>query len=313
MLEVVTRPTMAFLYGSALFSFCSMLNVVQVCSLFLRPISKRLFFEVNARVAGSMWKVMQMIMEVRKPNIKRHKAAITFSGDKIPRNESALVFGNHRSFVDFYMFHSVAARRGMLNYMNYFAKDSLKYIPFYGWGMWIMGILFISRNWQQDQLKINKLFGRILDLQAPVWIASFLEGSRLTPSKLAASQKFMLGRGLPLLSNVMMPRTKGFIACVNKFRGSHVKCVYDFTFAYYHKTKGFGVPPDLVRVHTGQLSPEYKFHVHVKRYQIEDLPMDEEKLSEWVVQKYVEKDAFLEQMKESWTDGIEGGVWTEKW
>ncbi|CAO3566497.1 hypothetical protein BGZ70_000960 [Mortierella alpina] len=307
MLESVTRPTKALLYGSALFSFCSLLNVVQVFSILLQPFSKSLFFEVNARVAGSMWKVMQLIME------KKHKAAITFSGDKIPHHESAIVFGNHRSFVDFYMFHTVAARRGMLNYMKYFAKDSLKYIPFYGWGMWIMGMLFINRNWQQDQLKINKMFARILDIQAPVWVASFLEGSRLTPSKLAASQKFMLGRGLPLLSNVMMPRTKGFIACVNKFRGTHVKCVYDFTFAYYHQTKGFGVPPDLVRVHTGQLSPEYKFHVHVRRYQLDDLPEDEEKLSEWVVQKYVEKDAFLEQMKENWTDGIEGGVWSEKW
>ncbi|KAG0352514.1 hypothetical protein BGZ54_002718 [Gamsiella multidivaricata] len=307
MLEVVTRPAKAFAYGTALFSFCSLLNVVQAFSLFLRPFSRRLFFEVNARVAGSMWKVMQMIME------KKHKAVITFSGDKIPHHESALVFGNHRSFVDFYMFHSVAARRGMVNYMKYFAKDSLKYIPFYGWGMWIMGMLFINRNWQQDQIKINKMFAQILDIQAPVWIASFLEGSRLTPSKLAASQKFMMGRGLPLLSNVMMPRTKGFIACVNKFRGTHVKCVYDFTFAYYHRTLGFGVPPDLVRVHTGQLSPEYKFHVHVRRYQIEDLPTDEEKLSEWVVQKYVEKDAFLENMKENWTDDIEGGVWSEKW
>ena len=92
--------------------------------------------------------------------------------------------------------------------------------------MWIMGMLFINRNWQQDQIKINKMFARILDIEAPVWIASFLEGSRLTPSKLAASQKFMAGRGLPLLSNVLMPRTKGFITCVNKFRGSHVKCVY---------------------------------------------------------------------------------------
>lgn len=89
-----------------------------------------------------------------------------------------------------------------------------------------MGMLFINRNWQQDQIKINKMFARILDIQAPVWVASFLEGSRLTPSKLAASQKFMQGRGLPFLSNVMMPRTKGFIACVNKFRGSHVKHVY---------------------------------------------------------------------------------------
>ncbi|KAF9210349.1 hypothetical protein BGZ59_009543 [Podila verticillata] len=307
MLEVVTRPTKAFLYGSALFSFCSLLNVVQVFSLLLVPFSKRQFFEVNARVAGSMWKVMQWIME------RRHKAQITFSGDKIPNHESALVFGNHRSFTDFYMFHSIAARRGMVNYMKYFAKDSLKYIPFYGWGMWIMGMLFINRNWQQDQIKINKMFARILDIQAPVWVASFLEGSRLTPSKLAASQKFMQSRGLPLLTNVMMPRTKGFITCVNKFRGSHVKHVYDFTFAYYHKTKGFGVAPDLVRVHTGQLSPEYKFHVHVKRYNLDDLPKDEEKLSEWVIQKYVEKDAFLEQMKQNWTEGIEGGVWSEKW
>ncbi|KAG9062396.1 hypothetical protein KI688_005311 [Linnemannia hyalina] len=298
MLDAVTRPAKALVYGTALFSFCSLLNVVQVFSLLLEPFSKRLFFEVNARVAGSMWKVMQLIME------KRHKAVITFSGDKVPHHESAVVFGNHRSFVDFYMFHSVAARRGMLNYMK---------IPFYGWGMWIMGMLFINRNWAQDQIKINKMFARILDIEAPVWVASFLEGSRLTPSKLAASQKFMAGRGLPLLSNVLMPRTKGFITTVNKFRGSHVKCVYDFTFAYYHKTKGFGVPPDLVRVHTAQLSPEYKFHVHVKRYMIADLPADEEKLNEWVVQKYVEKDAFLEQMKENWTDGIEGGVWSEKW
>ncbi|KAF8954618.1 hypothetical protein BGZ52_000588, partial [Haplosporangium bisporale] len=49
---------------------------------------------------------------------RRHKAQITFSGDKIPNHESALVFGNHRSFTDFYMFHSVAARRGMVNYMK---------------------------------------------------------------------------------------------------------------------------------------------------------------------------------------------------
>lgn len=44
----------------SLSSFCSLLNVVQVFSLLLVPFSKRQFFEVNARVAGSMWKVMQV-------------------------------------------------------------------------------------------------------------------------------------------------------------------------------------------------------------------------------------------------------------
>ncbi|ORZ13837.1 hypothetical protein BCR41DRAFT_422738 [Lobosporangium transversale] len=65
MFETVTRPAMALAYGTALFSFCSLLNVVQVFSLLLRPFSKSLFFEVNARVAGSMWKIMQLIMELK--------------------------------------------------------------------------------------------------------------------------------------------------------------------------------------------------------------------------------------------------------
>ncbi|CAG8672206.1 1826_t:CDS:2, partial [Dentiscutata heterogama] len=36
------------------------------------------------------------------PHIKRqHKGHITFSGDKIPSDESAIVISNHQSFTDF--------------------------------------------------------------------------------------------------------------------------------------------------------------------------------------------------------------------
>lgn len=46
---------------------------------------------------------------------RRQKARITYSGDRLPDKESAIVISNHRSWTDFYLLHSVAIRRGMLS------------------------------------------------------------------------------------------------------------------------------------------------------------------------------------------------------
>lgn len=78
-------------------------------------------------------------------------------------------------------------------------------------------------------------------------------------------------------------------------------CVLDFTIVYRHITRGLQFPPNLLQIHAHTvLSPPWSFHVHVKRYAIKDLPKDEEKLTEWVRQKFVEKDALLEDMKYNW-------------
>lgn len=48
-------------------------------------------------------------------DIKRRKNAhITFSGDKIPHKENALILANHQAWTDIYLIHSVANRRDML-------------------------------------------------------------------------------------------------------------------------------------------------------------------------------------------------------
>ncbi|CAG8589821.1 782_t:CDS:10 [Diversispora eburnea] len=205
---------------------------------------------------------------------RKHKAKITFSGDQIPSNESAIVISNHRSYSDFYMLHSVAMRRKMLPHVKYFAKDSLKYIPFFGFGMWLMGMIFIKRNWTEDENHLKKIFKAIKSYAAPIWIVNFVEGTRFR---------------FPVFQNLLFPRTKGFVACVH------------FTIVYRHITRGL-FPPNLFHVHGFPLlSPPWSFHVHVKRYAIEDLPRDEEKLTEWVRQKFIEKDALLEDMKLHWT------------
>ena len=79
----------------------------------------------------------------------------------------------------------------------------------------------------------------------------------------------------------------------------------DFTIAYKNEKKmaDLPMPPNLIQVHAYPLlSPPWSFHVHIRRYAIEDLPKNEEKLVEWVKRIFVDKDNLLEEMKKHWTN-----------
>ncbi|KAJ3128474.1 hypothetical protein HK098_004369 [Nowakowskiella sp. JEL0407] len=191
----------------------------------------------------------------------------------------------------------------MLQNCKYFAKDSLKYFPAIGWGMYLMGMIFIKRQWNNDRGSIEKTFQTIKTTKVPAWIISYLEGSRQTPEKLHDSQVYAAKKGLPVLKNVMLPRTKGFVATVNAFRNTHIKAVYDLTIAYKHDEKGFQAFPSVINLHTTPLKG-YHFNIHVRRFLIADLPEDEEELSQWVINMWKEKDEILEYMKTNWTDGL---------
>jgi lysophosphatidic acid acyltransferase/lysophosphatidylinositol acyltransferase len=53
--------------------------------------------------------------------------------------------------------------------------------------------------------------------------------------------------------------------------------------------------------------------VNVKRYAISDLPMDDEGIAHWLRQRYVEKDLFLGQLRDQWTNGLDIEVREEAW
>jgi hypothetical protein len=151
-------------------------------------------------------------------------------------------------------------------------------------------------------------------LQTPAWIINYVEGSRVTPKKLYDAQNFSRQRGYPVMDNVLLPRTKGFVSCVNEFRGSHIKYVYDFTIAYRYlpNPKKFHQAPSMVRAHIHSLWPEYQFHVHCRRFAIEDLPQDEQELSDWLREKWAEKDQIISILKKDWTEGLDKCImWKE--
>lgn len=144
-------------------------------------------------------------------------------------------------------------------------------------------------------------------LETPAWIINYVEGSRVTLKKLLDAQNFSRERGYPIMDNVLLPRTKGFVSCVNEFRGSHINYVYDFTIAYRHRghKKAFLQAPSMVRAHVSSLWPEYQFHVHCRRFAISDLPSDEEELGNWLRARWAEKDKILTTLRQEWTDGLD--------
>lgn len=106
---------------------------------------------------------------------------MTFSGDyyDIPRQENAFIVSNHQSWTDFYAIHTAAQKKSMLGRCRYFAKNSLKYIPFFGyfpivgrvdrsWAIQLSGMILVKRNWATDRVELEKTFAAMKERKWPV-------------------------------------------------------------------------------------------------------------------------------------------------
>ncbi|ORY81901.1 hypothetical protein BCR37DRAFT_398707 [Protomyces lactucae-debilis] len=258
------------------------------CSAIIRPFSRRSCYDINSFIAGNLWRYFQWLFT------GPHKARITFSGDALPEGENAIVIANHTSYSDFQLIHSVASSKKMQGRCRYFAKDELKYIPILGWAIYLCDMVLVSRNWITDQKELLNVFGPIRKLRLPMWLITYVEGTRFTPKKCKASQEFCESRNKPILKHVLYPRVRGFYATVEQFRTSHIKVVYDLTLVWSKDGKLHAAPTP-VEVHgISDLNKHYKFHVHVRRFNLQDLPQDEAAVAGWLEKRWVEKDQVLE-------------------
>lgn len=152
--------------------------------------------------------------------------------------ECALLIGNHSPGVDYLpgvcLSHrsvgcgSVVALMKvnyLLNQSVYaitaipFVQTSLLLVPGIGITNWLQGSIFLRRNWKHDR----ELLGNRLDLldhghmPRPYWIGLFPEGTRISPKTKAKSIEFSIKNGLPQLSNVLIPRTRGFVFIIQRY------------------------------------------------------------------------------------------------
>ncbi|KAJ9152881.1 hypothetical protein P3X46_026391 [Hevea brasiliensis] len=215
---------------------------------------------------------------------KINKTKVIFSGETVPAKERVLLVANHRTEVDWMYLWDLAWRKGSLGYIKYVLKSSLMKLPVFGWGFHILEFISVERRWEVDESNMRQMLSSFKDPRDPLWLALFPEGTDFTEQKCIRSQKYAAENGLPVLNNVLVPKTKGFYACLEDLRGS-LDAVYDVTIGYKPRCPSlldnvFGVNPSEV-------------HMHIRRIALDEIPTSEEEIAAWLMKTFELKDQLL--------------------
>ncbi|XP_057784673.1 1-acyl-sn-glycerol-3-phosphate acyltransferase 2-like [Salvia miltiorrhiza] len=260
-------------------------NFIQaVCFVLIRPLSKNTYRRINKEVAELLWLELVWLVDWwAGVKIELYTDSETFN---LMGKEHALLICNHKSDIDWLVGWVLAQRAGCLGSSLAVMKKSLKFLPVIGWSMWFSEYLFLERSWATDESTLKSGLQRLRDFPRPFWLALFVEGTRFTQAKLLAAQEYASSNGLPVPRNVLIPRTKGFVASVSHMR-SFVPAVYDATVAIPQNSPA----PTILRLFSGQSSV---VHVHLKRHLMSDLPTTDEDVAQWCKDAFVAKDALID-------------------
>jgi 1-acyl-sn-glycerol-3-phosphate acyltransferase len=300
------------------------LLVVDVALSLLLPFTRIVpnwTYDASSFLAYTVWNWVQLQFELF------NGAIVTFSGDELPQQESAIVIANHVSWTDFYMIQALALRANMLGRCRWFAKIQLKKVPFLGWGLWAMGMPLVSRNWVKDKKELDRVFEGIVKRGWPTCssfpvstslvfnranaeiltgLISYSEATRYTPEKYEETKVWCKENEKPLPKHLLYPRTKGFITTVQHLRkAKQVKAVYDMTIAYSRGNKFLEAPTIWDTLSLPGLSEQqgFKFHVHARRFELNSLPDNDAELAKWLEERWIEKGEWLEGKREEWARG----------
>ncbi len=253
------------------------LNPIQMLSILIYPISPKACLRINRWCARSIWGWWVLLAEVQN-NIE-----VRITGDRVPMRENAFVTANHQSIADIMVLFCFSWRCGRVGDIKWFVKDVLKWLPGPGWGMYMLNCVFLKRNWARDKADVMALFSRFKQRNIPVFLVSFLEGTRITSEKLKAAQAFASERGMFVPQRTLVPRTKGFVATLHGL-GDHLDAVYDLTLGY---------PDGVPSLGDCFLRKVRRVDIHVKRYPISDFQGSDADLNAWVFERYREKDQLM--------------------
>ncbi len=173
--------------------------------------------------------------------------------------------------------------------------------------MYFLRMVFVKRKWEQDAKNIQESFDLLRSTNTPIYLASFLEGTRITPEKLKESQEFTKkliqakeeGKSVSVavpkkvMNYVMVPRVKGFIAMIRELaRDGYLNYVYDITFGYSNRA----APPTVQDCMARDCS-NHKICINIKRIAVKDLPdlNDEKALTEWCYERWARKEEMLQK------------------
>ncbi|XP_064236278.1 1-acyl-sn-glycerol-3-phosphate acyltransferase gamma isoform X3 [Aotus nancymaae] len=254
------------------------INFVQLCTLALWPVSKQLYRRLNCRLAYSLWSQLVMLLEwwsCTECTLFTDQATVDRFG-----KEHAVIILNHNFEIDFLCGWTMCERYGVLGSSKVLAKKELLYVPLIGWTWYFLEIVFCKRKWEEDRDTVIEGLRRLSDYPEYMWFLLYCEGTRFTETKHRVSMEVAAAKGLPVLKYHLLPRTKGFTTAVKCLRGT-VAAVYDVTLNFRGNKN-----PSLLGILYGK---KYEADMCVRRFPLEEIPLDEKEAAQWLHKLYQEK------------------------
>lgn len=214
-------------------------------------------------------------------------------GKRIDPSLSPLCLSNHCSDVDWLIGLALLSRLGapFPGNVKAIVKASLGRVPLFGWILRFAEFLFLTRNWAADRERffrsLNSLCAYSRDCGS-VCLVLFPEGTRLSAASLVYSQTFAREKGYPIFNQVLTPRFKAFTAVVPTLRDT-LDGILDLTLMFEGST------PNMSTVLTGNATTIC--HIHTSYHPMGQVPEGEEKLEEWLLTRWREKDARMAAFK----------------
>lgn len=306
-------------------SSCVMMNVTQMLGAPLYFWDKSYYYAWMSLTKQSFAIVLIMVTQTFSPTLirvswdKSMRGQLSVAKDGSKRLETRfpermVLMANHQIYTDWIYLWWMAYTSQMHGAIYIILKESLKYIPFIGWGMMFYGFVFMARKWETDKPRLKHRLqqlkkkhgvkaagtGGIVNTDDasgldPMWLIIFPEGTNLSANTRKKSAAWSQKSGIEDMKHQLLPRATGMFFCLEELKDT-VEWVYDCTVAYEGTPKyGYAAEYFTLRSTFLQGRPPKSVNFHWRRFAVRDIPLSDQKSFEkWIEDRWREKDELLE-------------------
>eukprot|EP00049_Salpingoeca_infusionum_P019356 m.361505 g.361505 ORF g.361505 m.361505 type:complete len:370 (-) comp19648_c0_seq1:344-1453(-) len=265
----------------------AIINLLQVLSLALWPVSPALYRRANATLISLFWQQLIWLAE-RWCGITLEIFVAPGTDPNCVRTDSLITVANHKSDLDWLLGWLLADKFGRMESTKCLLKSQLAYVPILGFSWWFLEFIFVKRTWEQDKVHLEKSYRRLASFPFPILLVLFAEGTRMTQKKFDASVEYCKREGITPFRHVMCPRTKGFTTALQHLH-DHTDATLTLTFAF----------PDGEPTMDSLFAAESRrIHVHLSRTPMDQVPSNEQDASKWCMETFRGMDDLLEHHKQ---------------
>jgi 1-acyl-sn-glycerol-3-phosphate acyltransferase len=159
--------------------------------------------------------------------LRLHRTDLSWQVEKpLSLDKKYLVISNHQSWGDILILQNTL--NGIVPPLKFFTKKELIYLPLLGIAMWLLGFPYVRRQGAGDRSTLSESCRGFK--QHPVSILNFLEGTRFTAAKHAATAS--------PYKHLLPPKTGGLAFVLGEL-GAQIDQVLDVTIVYPEGTPTF--------------------------------------------------------------------------